>query len=239
MSTIANYYDEYSDRQAKVGINARHHSIQKWLEKFGLKKTDRILEIGCGIGTQTQLLAEYLDNSDQITAVDISPKSVEVGKKMLANFKGIKWIVADFVNYTLDEQFDVVLLPDVIEHIPLNQHKALFANIKKVLKPTGWVLIHIPAPNFLEWCHKNWQDKLQVLDQPIYTDELTQNVYPNGFYIDYLQTYSIWIDLYDYQVIVLKPLRKDLTYALIPTPPHVELWNKIVWKSRQLLGLKN
>ncbi len=212
MSKVADYYDDYTVRQQKIGINNRHLSIQNWLEKFGLKKTDDVLEIGCGIGTQTKLLAEYLNPTSRIVANDISPKSIEIGKTSLSNHKNIEWIAADVIQYNLQGKFDVVVLPDVIEHIPIEQHFELFKKIRSVLKPTGFVLIHIPNPYFLQWCHQTRPETLQVIDQPIYTNLLTANTYPNGFYIHFLETYSIWKENCDYQAIVLKCVRADLTY---------------------------
>lgn len=212
MSKVAEYYDDYTQRQAKIGINDRHRSIQRWLEKFGLRRTDSVLEIGCGIGTQTKLLAQYLSPSAKIVANDISPKSVEIGKKTLAAHRNIEWIAADIITHPLDGQFDVVLLPDVIEHIPIEQHSALFQKISQVLKPTGFVLIHIPNPNFLQWCRETRPETLQVIDQPIFTNLLTQNVYPHGLFIHFLETYTIFKENNDYQVVVLKKVRRDLTY---------------------------
>jgi len=237
MSEISKWYDEYSSRQADMGINARHKSIHNWALKFGLKKSDNVLEIGCGIGTQTKLLADYLNNYNQITAIDLSPKSIEVAKQLLKQYHGINWIATDFVTYDSDKKYDFVLLPDVIEHIPLAQHKALFAKISQVISDEAQIVIHIPNPNYLEWCHTHAKDKLQVLDQPIYTDELSKNVYPSGLYIHHLQTYSIWNQDCDYQIILIRK-KRDLPYTIIPKPNHVKVWNTVKRKSKSLLGKK-
>ncbi len=213
---VADWYDEFTVRQIKMGINARNKSIQNWLERFGLQKDHRVLEIGCGIGTQTQLLAEYLNSDNQITALDISPKSIDIAKDRYDNYKGITWIAADFVTHKMDEKFDVVLMPDVLEHIPVDQHKQLFANIRKVLKKDGFVLIHIPQPYYQEWVWKNKPELMQVIDQSIYTNVLANNVYSNDLYIWHLETYSIWQAQGDYQAIVLKPNRDDIEYSEPP-----------------------
>lgn len=71
------YYNEYSTRQKKIGVNERHHSILKKLKKTGLKPSDSVLEIGCGIGTFTGLLSKYI-NKGNVLAVDLSPKSIEI-----------------------------------------------------------------------------------------------------------------------------------------------------------------
>ena len=223
---VADWYDEYTVRQIKMGINARHKSIQNWLLRFGLKKDSKVLEIGCGIGTQTQLLAEYLTSDSQITALDISSKSIEIAKDRYKNYSKINWVTADFVNYEIDEKFDVILMPDVLEHIPLDQHKKLFANIRKVIKNEGFVLIHIPQPYYQEWVWKNKPELMQVIDQSIYTNELANNVYSNDLHIWHLETYSIWQAQGDYQAIVLKPNRNDIEYS----EPHPSFAKKVKGK---------
>ncbi len=234
MSKVADWYDDYTKQQIEMGINARNRSIQNSLVKFGLQKNHEVLEIGCGIGTQTQLLAEYLNSPSQITAVDISPKSIEIAKHRYDHFKGLKWIAADFVTYPAEKQYDVILLPDVIEHIPVDQHKALFANIRKSLKKDGFVLIHIPQPYYQEWAKVELPDKMQVIDQSIYTDVLAQNVYCNDLYIRHLETYSIWQEQGDYQTIVLMPYRNDITYTLKKKPSS----NKFKYYLRRIFGGK-
>ena len=228
---VADWYDEFTVRQIKMGINARNKRIQQWLERFGLKKSDRVLEIGCGIGTQTQLLAEYLDSDTQITALDISPKSIKVAKDRYKNYSGIKWIAADFVAHDMSEKFDVILMPDVVEHIPVDQHRQLFKNVRKALKKEGFVLIHIPQPYYQEWCLENRPELMQVIDQPIYTDVLAQNVYSNDMYIRHLETYTIWQEQGDYQAIILKPYRNDITYS----EPPPTLMKKVQGKTKQLM----
>ncbi|RMG22249.1 MAG: class I SAM-dependent methyltransferase [Bacteroidetes bacterium] len=214
MKYIEKYYDDYVDRQLAVGINDRHRSIQRWLVKFGLKKGDRVLEIGCGIGTQTQLIANYLGPQGHITAVDISDKSIETARKRLGHYRQVKLVAADIVQYELEEEFDVIVMPDVIEHIPLELHHALFGKVSKLLKAGGFVMIHLPNPYFLAWCHEHRRDLLQVIDQPIYTDVLVQNVYPHNLYIHHLETYSVFLETSDYQVIVLKKKPEEIVYQV-------------------------
>lgn len=56
MDDIKKFYDEYTVKQVRVGINHRHLSIQRFLERFGLIKNSKVLEVGCGIGTVSELM---------------------------------------------------------------------------------------------------------------------------------------------------------------------------------------
>jgi trans-aconitate 2-methyltransferase len=130
------------------------------------------------------------------------------------------------------------VLPDVIEHIPLELHPAFFKNIFSMLKPDGFVFIHIPHPNNLEWMVNNKVEGLQIIDQPIFTPELGATVYPIGFYIHYLKSYSIYAVDHDYQVIILKkkPSTQNLdSLSSFYLPPfHKRLFYKLKYLMRGL-----
>jgi 2-polyprenyl-3-methyl-5-hydroxy-6-metoxy-1,4-benzoquinol methylase len=203
-SDVVTFYNNYASRQKAVGINERHQSIISKLLKQGLKAEDKVLEIGCGIGTLTHLLLKNLTKG-HLTALDIAPDNIGEAKKHLGDKINISLICADAVNYDFGkEMFDVIVLPDVIEHIPLEHHSALFQKLSQVLEPKGFIFIHIPNPAYLEWCHKNSPELLQIIDQPIFTHGLIENTLPHNLVISKLETYSIWVTDGDYQYIVLR-----------------------------------
>jgi cyclopropane fatty-acyl-phospholipid synthase-like methyltransferase len=214
------YYDAYAARQVRVGINERHRAIQSWLKQFGLRPGHDVLELGCGVGTQTELIAADLQGSGRLLAVDLSPRSVELARARLSGRTNVEFIAGDAVELELDRMFDVIVMPDVIEHIPLERHGRLFINVRRWLKDSGFVLIHMPSPLYQEWCHRHRPDLLQIVDQAIHAKELLDNVEPSGLVLHYLNTYSIWVPEGDYQVVVLKP-RVVQDFTLGGPPPSL------------------
>jgi trans-aconitate 2-methyltransferase len=230
---VAEFYDDYTVHQLKSGINLRHRRIQSWAKKFGLKEHHTILEIGCGIGTVTGLLAEII-KSGKILANDISPKSIEIAKTRLQKFNQIDYMSGDIVELDIKDKFDFIVLPDVLEHIPIELHSKLFSKLKTLVKDSGAIIIHIPAPNCLAWDAEHNPEILQIIDQPIYTNILSQNVYSSGLYIYYLEIYSIW-RMDDYQVIVIKPNDQNFNFPTIFKATF--LW-KAKYKLKNLLRSK-
>lgn len=206
---IANFYDDYKAKQRKIGVNIRHRTILHYVKQCGLKKNSNILEIGCGIGTVTRLLASYA-NKGKTVAVDISPESIQEAKAQSQNNSNIEYKVSDMSDFSSIYKFDFVVLPDVLEHIPVSQHKSLFATIRRHMHQDSTIFIHIPNPWYLRWVHKNKPELLQIIDQPLSSDELLANIYPNDLYLHSLQSYSLATEQCDYQAIVLKP-NKDYT----------------------------
>jgi trans-aconitate 2-methyltransferase len=200
---IEAFYDDYTDRQKKVGVNARHTSILKKVIAVGLEPQHNVLEIGCGIGTFTSLLIPFIKKG-KILSLDISPKSIDLAKEAHTS-QHVRFIAADAVDFDFQQQkFDVIILPDVLEHIPIELHAKLFGKLEQLLTKDGFIYIHIPNPFFLEWCHKNTPEVLQLVDQPIHTSILINNIAHTDFFIERLNTYSIWVESGDYQEIVLR-----------------------------------
>ena len=224
------FYDELVGRQTTVGVNERHQAIMGWLRRFGLKPSHSVLEIGCGVGTLTELLARETCGGGSILGVDLSPKSIDAARERLAGFDNVRVEVGDALEMDPGGPFDAVVLPDVIEHIPLGLHSRLFERVASWLRQDGFALLHYPNPHYLEWYQKHDPESLQFIDQPIHADVLLSNVYPHGLYLDFLQTYSIWIREGDYVVAALRPIRPDGTFTPLESkPPSIlaRIWRGI------------
>ena len=203
MSQVKEFYDEFSEQQSRIGINHRHLSIQRWVENFGLRRDSVVLEVGCGVGTQTELLLRFL-TIGHVTGIDISPRSIDIAKSRLSKYKNLRLFAGDIVDLDLEGLFDVILLPDVLEHIPIVQHSKLFQKLERLLSPSGFILIHIPDPDYLRWLKKNRSSELQIIDQDIDTIVLLKNLEDTSLKVEYLKSYNIFVEEPDYQVILLK-----------------------------------
>ena len=202
-SNIISFYNSFKDRQNRVGVNTRHLYILKHLIKYGLKDSGNILEIGCGIGTLTSLLVEYL-KSGSILANDLSNESIDIARSRLGKYSNIHFHSGNISNLEANSKYDAVILADVIEHIPIEQHHSLFKQLKSLLRKSGKIFINIPNPSYLEWCKLNIPERLQIVDQPIHINDLSVAVYKNGLKLTQLVTYSVWIKECDYQFMVIE-----------------------------------
>ena len=203
---ISGYYDGFSKHMEKIGVNIRHRTIFYQLMQNGLKQNATVLEIGCGIGQVTGLIAKYLKKGS-IVAVDISPTNIENAKLRLKSFINVEFLVSDMTDFSSKKQFDFVILPDVLEHIPLEQHARLFANIASVTHPNTTVFINIPSPHFQDYLSNHKHELQQIIDLSLRTELLLPSFINNGFYIHSLQNYALAVEECDYQQIILKKQR--------------------------------
>ncbi len=197
---VEDFYDEFVKTQKKIGVSVRHRIIHNKLVDLGLKSSSNVLEVGCGIGTVSSLIINSTPNG-KFVGVDISPESIAQANKDFPQ-SNVQFLVDDMSNFSSDIRFDFIVFPDVLEHIPVEQHSKLFENVAKVCKPDTKVLINIPEPNSLNWTRKNKPEVLQIIDQSLSMQDLLNNTYPHGFQVQSINPYAIHTDVANYLSIV-------------------------------------
>jgi len=102
-----------------------------------LKPNDRILEIGCGIGS---IVFELSGQGYDITGTDISGEAIAYGLKKYGDIK-LQVQPAEDLQFE-DETFDVVLSFDLFEHIArVDRH---ISEVHRVLRKDGFYLLQTP-----------------------------------------------------------------------------------------------
>ncbi len=229
---IGKWYDGFAGRQVKTSVNLRHYKIMEFLAAARLSRNDRVLEIGCGIGTLTGLLASYLGKGE-IVAVDISPESVEIARKRLSQESNVRFMVSDMTDFNHTEVFDFIILPDVLEHIPVDQHRRLFRTLADHMHDNSVILIHIPHPRALDYIRATDPGQMQIIDQSVEADTLIGDAYASGLTLINYNSYSLFDKEHDYAVI---SLRKKNAVTLSPLPKRVIITRKLFSRTRFLLS---
>ena len=229
---IGRWYDEFAVEQVRTSVNLRHFRIMGFLNSAGLTRRASVLEIGCGIGTLTGLLARYLTKG-KVVAVDISPESVSIARKRLAKASNVSFIVSDMTDFSYPDLFDFIVLPDVLEHIPLSQHKDLFRTLAGLMHDMTVIMIHIPHPRALDYIRSNHPDQLQIIDQSIEASELVANAYAADLVLVSYLSYSLFDREHDYAVVTFK---KKTPLTLSPLPGAVIIARKLKARIRFILS---
>jgi len=103
-----------------------------------LKPNDRILEIGCGIGS---VVSELSGQGYNITGTDISGEAIDYGLKKYGDIK-LQVQPAEDLQFE-DQTFDVVLSFDLFEHIArIDKH---ISEVHRVLRKDGFYLFQTPS----------------------------------------------------------------------------------------------
>lgn len=95
------------------------------------------LEIGCGTGEFTRLIA---GRAQKVTALDLSPEMVRVARSHSTGCENIDYILGDFLDLPLPAKgFDCIVSIATLHHLPLGP---AMQKITNVLKPGGTLIIH-------------------------------------------------------------------------------------------------
>jgi SAM-dependent methyltransferase len=126
--------------------NSRYHNFL--LKQLPLD-CESILDIGCGTGEFSRLLAE---RCDRLVAIDLSPQTIAVAKQHSQAYTNIDFQVADILKWEFPvERFDAIVSIATFHHLPLEN---LLPNLKTALKPGGKLVILDLVQ------HETMQDKL-------------------------------------------------------------------------------
>src|SRR5215213_9234149 len=108
----------------------RNNHYHKFLLENLPRNYQNILEIGCGIGTFSRLLSP---RARLVTAIDLSPKMIEIAKNLSESYPNIDFQIADVLETNFpDEHFDAIVSIAAFHHLPLEQ---VLPKLKKALKP--------------------------------------------------------------------------------------------------------
>lgn len=204
-SEVREFYDEFAGRvlvRDFYYINRRHEAIKALCDRF-VSPGSSILEIGCGVGIITKYLGR---RAAGVFAVDISAKNIEIAREF-AGSSQIRFEVIDVLDppAELDEQapFDIVILADVIEHIPKSKYRQLFGTIERVLKESGRVVLSFPSPEVQAYMASHQPDDIQVIDESIEAGDILSATSLKLLYFSYCDIFG----KNDYVHAVLTPAR--------------------------------
>ncbi len=138
---VTEYVHGYSEREA-LRLAEQADTLEGLLHYDTVYPPgEQVLEAGCGIGSQTVILAKNNPRAE-ITSIDVSLDSLGKARKNIKSkgIENVRFLHADIFSLPFEENiFDHVFVCFVLEHLE-NPSKAL-RNLKKVLKPGGTITV--------------------------------------------------------------------------------------------------
>jgi ubiquinone/menaquinone biosynthesis C-methylase UbiE len=137
LNTMSFTGERYTPGSIQGGIVVEHWHRYAWIAHFVAGKT--ILDIASGEGYGTAHLAKYAQHA---TGVDISDQAIAFAKEKYVR-ENLTYKVGNCSAIPLaDASVDVVVSFETIEHH--DEHEAMMAEVKRVLKPNGLFIISSP-----------------------------------------------------------------------------------------------
>ena len=107
-----------------------------------LEPGERVLDLGCGSGTDSLVAAQMVGPNGHVVAIDMTPQMLAKAKRAAAELgaANVEFVTAEAEALLFaDESFDVVVSNGVIDLIP--DKDTVFAELRRVLVPGGRIQV--------------------------------------------------------------------------------------------------
>lgn len=138
-----------------------------------------IADVGCGYGTNIPMLRKY----GNVTALELNDEAISgLKEKFGEQIDIIKWKSPDKIN----RKFDLILLADVLEHIPNDKEAVLWTY--EHLNNGGYALLTVPAHQFF------WSQMDEVVHHyRRYGHKIFLNLFKDKFIIKKISFYNFFL----------------------------------------------
>lgn len=171
---VSKFYDEFNSRLVRDFVfgNPRVEAQCRFFKRLLKEETKRILIVGCGIGDVAFHLARAVSaKGGRVLALDISDKNIAVANQLFQAVN-LSFACCDILEHPPEEErWDLILFPDVYEHIPLNQRPHLHRILAELLAPQGEIALTCPSLQHQRSLRKAGHG-LQVIDEDVSVQDL-------------------------------------------------------------------
>jgi SAM-dependent methyltransferase len=207
----------------------RRRIIDRVIRQLKLTNDAQILEAGCGTGGNLKMLSRH----GQVSAMELETTACE-----FANLRQVTLVkqgsLPDQIPFTA--KYDLIVILDVIEH--LDDDLAALEALKSRLKPGGWLLVTVPAYQFLWSQH----DEINHHKRRYTLTQLCQVTRQGGYKIKYSTYFNSFLFPAVALVRLLQKLFKVETKASIssdlnlPAKPINQLLATLFATERHFMG---
>jgi trans-aconitate 2-methyltransferase len=197
--TVRAFYDEFMvSRMLRYRLhgNAR---IEKAIERIlpFVTRDSHVLEVGCGIGLVTEKIARKAGGGF-VFACDISKQNVWYARQTVKE-SNVEFRELDVLHRFPELQawlprlLDLVVMVDVLEHLPPEERPPLFSNLRHLLTDEATMVLTFPSPQYLDYLRRNNPGELQVIDEVIELPALLALANETGFALRHFSLEDVWL----------------------------------------------
>jgi len=136
---------EYGEPDAERFWARGERVIDAMLSELGveLRPTDEVLDIGCGLGRLTRVLAA---RAGRVVALDVSAEMLRRARELSPHLDNVEWVHGDgrTLHPLPDDSLDAVVSFVVFQHLPDPELTLGYvAEMGRVLRPGGWAAFQV------------------------------------------------------------------------------------------------
>jgi ubiquinone/menaquinone biosynthesis C-methylase UbiE len=154
---------------------------KKAIDMLDLKEGDRALDIACGTGEFTEILADKVGSSGNVVGIDLSEKMIAVAQRKTKSMPQVTLSVHDFTSIPYKNMFDAATIGFAAHEVEGKtrqlMYKEAYQAIKKggkflafdfvwpniLMKPFVWLFVMLVEPNGLDYLSESHEKVLQKI----------------------------------------------------------------------------
>lgn len=138
----------FSGMKVDTFVRAKAFHLRRMFQANGIDPADRIVDVGCGIGTYEIELSDHWSN---MVGIDVSERSIAQARLNCAKaeFLGFEGKTMPFASQSVAAVFAIC----VWHHVPLEDWTLFLSEIRRILRPGGIVAVfeHNPWNPLTRW----------------------------------------------------------------------------------------
>jgi trans-aconitate methyltransferase len=118
---------------------------EAFLRGAGIVSGMRVLDVGCGMGDVTMLVAQIIGPAGSIESIDLDRPSIETAQRRVSalGLENVKFHRADLSTFAAAEPFDAIVGRLVLEFVP--DTTAVIRRLCNLLRPNGIMAFQEPS----------------------------------------------------------------------------------------------
>lgn len=142
VNSLERLVPDLMDPEDKAGIETLDLHLARYRFAAGQARPGRLLDLACGVGYGTRVLADGAAQVQSALGVDIAPEAVEYASSHYANDR-VRYRNCDGMAFDDPEGFDTIVSLETVEHVP--EPEALFERLVGMLRPGGIFISSVPV----------------------------------------------------------------------------------------------
>lgn len=176
---IRREFNQWAESGRGRGLEKGHwETTRQLIESMDLDEHDNVLDLGCGVGWATRVLAQKASRGI-VVGIDLSDRMIAQARSGYRNPHNTFFIVADAAGIPSgDSFFNALLSVESIYYYPELEHA--FAEVHRILKPGGKAYFLISYYKENRYGHE-WAKYIDIPVHQLSAEEYTAALKQSGF----------------------------------------------------------